>query len=79
MVAGNPYTFSADYVQYFYEELETLSVKGCVAFFLTGAAADQRIGEPIDTKGMTFDNRNILTDKVFKEVVRLKSEWEKNK
>jgi len=27
---------------------------------------------------MTFDDRNILTDKVFKEVVRLKSEWEKN-
>ena len=37
------------------------------------------IGKPIETKRMTFDDRNILTDKVFNEVVRLKSEWEKNK
>ncbi|MBU0528986.1 1-acyl-sn-glycerol-3-phosphate acyltransferase [bacterium] len=38
-----------------------------------------RIGKPIDTKGMTYANRDMLTDKVFKEVVWLKSEWEKSK
>jgi 1-acyl-sn-glycerol-3-phosphate acyltransferase len=54
-----------------------LAVKG--AHKLKSTPIELRIGEPIDTKGMTFGDRNILTDKVFKEVVRLKSEWEKNK
>ena len=46
---------------------------------LKSTPIELHIGEPIDTKRMAFDDRNILTDKVFKEVVRLKSEWEKNK
>jgi 1-acyl-sn-glycerol-3-phosphate acyltransferase len=54
-----------------------VAVKG--AHKLKSTPIELHIGEPIDTKGMTFGDRNILTDKVFKEVVRLKSEWEKNK
>jgi 1-acyl-sn-glycerol-3-phosphate acyltransferase len=54
-----------------------VAVKG--ARHLIPTPIELRIGKPIDTKGMTFDDRNILTEKVFKEVVRLKSEWEKNK
>ena len=46
VVAENPYTFSADYVHYFYEELEALSTEGCIALFFTGAAADQSIAQP---------------------------------
>ena len=45
---------------------------------LKSTPIELHIGKPIETKEMTFDDRNILTDKVFKEVVRLKSEWEKN-
>jgi 1-acyl-sn-glycerol-3-phosphate acyltransferase len=54
-----------------------VAVKG--ARKLKSASIELRIGKPIDTKGMSFDDRNILTEKVFKEVIRLKSEWEKNK
>ena len=46
---------------------------------LRPTSIELHIGKPIETKRMTFDDRNILTDKVFNEVVRLKSEWEKNK
>ena len=37
------------------------------------------IGKPIDTEGMIYKDRNELTDKVYKEVIRLKSEWENSK
>jgi len=37
------------------------------------------IGKPIETKGMTYDGRNALTNNVYKKVVQLKTEWEKNK
>ena len=53
VVATDPYTFSADYVHYFYEELETLSAEGCIALFFTGAAADQSIAQPNDEIALT--------------------------
>lgn len=46
---------------------------------LKSASVELRIGKPIDTKGMTYDDRHELTDKVYKAVVMLKSEWEKSK
>jgi len=36
-----------------------------------------RIGKPIDTKGLTYDDRDILTKRVYDEVVRLKTECKK--
>jgi len=54
-----------------------VAVKG--ARKLKSASVELHIGKPIETKGMTFDDRDKLTDRVFNEVVRLKSEWEKNK
>ncbi len=54
-----------------------VAVKG--ARTLKSASVELRIGKPIETKGMTYDNRDILTDKVYKAVIRLKSEWKKNK
>ena len=46
---------------------------------LTSSAVELHIGKPINTKGMTFDSRNELAEKVYKAVVHLKTEWEKNK
>ena len=46
---------------------------------LTSSSVELHIGKPINTKGMTFDSRNELTEKVYKAVVHLKTEWEKNK
>ncbi len=46
---------------------------------LKSASVELRIGKPIDTKGMTYRDRNELKDKLFKAVVQLKSEWEKSK
>lgn len=37
-----------------------------------------RIGKPIDTNGLTYDDRNDLTEKVYKAVVQLKSDCYKN-
>ena len=37
------------------------------------------IGKPIETKGMTYDSRNALTNDVYKKVVQLKTELEKIK
>ncbi len=54
-----------------------VAIKG--ARKLKSASIELRIGEPIDTNGMTYNDRNLLTDKVYKAVVLLKSEWEKNK
>ncbi|NHZ85047.1 MAG: 1-acylglycerol-3-phosphate O-acyltransferase [Planctomycetia bacterium] len=55
----------------------TVAIKG--AKKLNSTPIELHIGQPIDTKGLTYDDRNILTDKVYKAVVQLKSEWEKNK
>ena len=54
-----------------------VAIKG--ARKLKSASVELRIGKPIETKGMNFGDRDSLTDEVFKEVVRLKSEWAKNK
>ena len=54
-----------------------VAVKG--ARTLKSASVELRIGKPIDTKGMTYNDRDILTDRVYKAVIQLKSEWEKNK
>lgn len=54
-----------------------VAVKG--ARTLQSAYIELHIGEPIETKGMTYDDRNMLTNKVYEAVVLLKSEWEKNK
>ena len=54
-----------------------VAVKG--ARKLKSASIELRIGKPIDTNGMTYNDRNLLTDKVYKAVVLLKSEWGKNK
>ncbi len=54
-----------------------VAIKG--ARKLKSAFVELRIGKPIDTKGMTYKDRNELTDKVFKAVLQLKSEWEESK
>lgn len=54
-----------------------VAVKG--AKTLKSAFVELHIGKPIETKGMTYDDRDILTDKVYKKVVQLKAEWEKSK
>ena len=54
-----------------------VAIKG--ARKLKSASIELRIGKPIDTKGMTYNDRNVLTEKVYKAVVRLKSKWEKSK
>lgn len=55
----------------------SVATKGARKLKLT--PVELRIGKPIDTKGMTYDDRNMLTEKVYKAVVMLKSEWEKSK
>lgn len=37
------------------------------------------IGKPIETAGMTYKDRNILSNNVYEEVVRLKAAWKKSK
>jgi len=54
-----------------------VAIKG--ARKLKSASVELHIGKPIDTKGMNYNDRNDLTEKVYKAVVLLKSEWEKNK
>ena len=54
-----------------------VAIKG--ARTLKSASVELRIGKPIETKGMVYEDRNTLTNKVFEAVVLLKSEWEKNK
>ncbi|MEE8342150.1 MAG: lysophospholipid acyltransferase family protein [Candidatus Neomarinimicrobiota bacterium] len=54
-----------------------VAIKG--ARKLTSASVELRIGKPIETNGMTYKDRNELTDKVYKAVVDLKSEWIKSK
>ena len=54
-----------------------VAVKG--AKTLKSAHVELRIGKPIETKGMTYDDRDKLTDNVYKKVVQLKTEWETNK
>jgi 1-acyl-sn-glycerol-3-phosphate acyltransferase len=54
-----------------------VAIKG--ARKLTSASVELYIGKPINTEGMTFNDRNELTEKVYKAVVHLKTEWEKNK
>ena len=54
-----------------------VAIKG--ARKLTSASVELHIGKPINTEGMTFNDRNELTEKVYKAVVHLKTEWEKNK
>jgi len=54
-----------------------VAVKG--AKTLKSAFVELHIGKPIETKGMTYDDRNVLTDKVYQQVVQLKTEWEKSK
>ncbi len=46
---------------------------------LKSTPVELHIGKPINTKGMTYKDRNELTDKVYKAVIQLKSEWEKSK
>lgn len=36
------------------------------------------IGKPIETKGMTYDDRDTLTNNVYKKVIQLKTDWEKS-
>ena len=45
------YSFSADYVGFYYDELERLSAAGCVAMFLNGAQGNQTIGNPERKEG----------------------------
>jgi len=45
---------------------------------LKNSSVELRIGKPIETKGMTYDDRNELTQRVYKEVVSLKSNCYKN-
>jgi len=54
-----------------------VAIKG--ARKLTSASVELRIGKPIETNEMTYKDRNELTDKVYKAVVDLKSEWIKSK
>ena len=54
-----------------------VAIKG--ARKIKSAPIELHIGKPIDTEGMTYKDRNELTDKVYKEVIRLKSEWENSK
>lgn len=54
-----------------------VAIKG--ARKLTSASVELHIGKPINTEGMTLNDRNELTEKVYKAVVHLKTEWEKNK
>lgn len=54
-----------------------VAIKG--ARKLKSTPIELRIGKLIDTKGMTYKDRNKLTDEVYKAVIRLKSEWEKSK
>jgi 1-acyl-sn-glycerol-3-phosphate acyltransferase len=54
-----------------------VAIKG--AWKLKSTTIELHIGEPIDTKGMAYKDRNILTEKTYEEVVRLKTEWKKNK
>ena len=54
-----------------------VAIKG--ARKLKSVSIELRIGEPIQTNGMTYKDRDVLTEDVYREVVRLKSEWEKSK
>lgn len=45
---------------------------------LKNNSIEMRIGKPIDTKGMTYEGRNELTQRVYEEVVWLKSNCYKN-
>ncbi len=54
-----------------------VAVKG--ARTLKSASVELRIGKPIETNEMSYEDRNTLTNKIYEAVVFLKSEWEKNK
>ena len=54
-----------------------VAIKG--ARKLTSASVELHLGKPINTEGMTLNDRNELKEKVYKAVVHLKTEWEKNK
>lgn len=45
------YSYSADYVGFYYDELERLMAEGCVAIFLNGAQGNQTIGSPEGKSG----------------------------
>ncbi|HPO12087.1 MAG TPA: neutral/alkaline non-lysosomal ceramidase N-terminal domain-containing protein [Candidatus Hydrogenedentes bacterium] len=48
---SDQYSFSADYVGYYYDEMEKNSSPGCVAMFLNGAEGNQTIGNPESKEG----------------------------
>lgn len=45
------YSFSADYVGYYYDEMEKDASAGCIAMFLNGAEGNQTIGNPEGKEG----------------------------
>ncbi len=45
------YSYSADYVGFYYDELERLTAPGCIAMFLNGAQGNQTIGNPEGKSG----------------------------
>ncbi len=53
-----------------------VAIKG--AWKLKSKPIELRIGKPIDTIGMTYSERDLLTAKVYQEVVRLKTECQKH-
>ncbi len=45
------YSYSADYIGFYYNELERLTAPGCVAMFLNGTQGNQTIGNPEGKSG----------------------------
>lgn len=48
---SDQYSFSADYVGFYYDELETLAGGGCIALFMNGAEGNQTINDPEGRSG----------------------------